>query len=62
MWVLSICIGLSVMGCGAAPKAVFENKEDCFEALQQIRFQERGKLQTGEDATDSIAFCLPARK
>lgn len=59
MWVLIICIGVSVMGCGGMPSAEFEKKEDCYEALREIRFQERGKLQTGEDATDSLAYCMP---
>ncbi len=59
MYELILCIGISVMGCGNYHSTGFETKEDCFEALREIRFQERGTQSTGEDTTDSLAYCRP---
>lgn len=59
MYELFLCIGISVMGCGSIHVTKFETKQECFEALNQIRFQEKGKLSTGEDPTESLAYCRP---
>lgn len=47
------------MGCGAAQSMPVETKQECFELLREIRFQEKGKNSTGEDTTDSLAYCKP---
>lgn len=59
MYELFMCIGISVMGCGHSMVTIFENKAECIEVLREVKFQERGKERTGEDTTDSLAYCRP---
>lgn len=61
LYELFVCIGVSVMGCGNAHIVPVQSKEECFEILREMRIQERGKNSTGEDTTDSLAYCRPKR-
>lgn len=62
MYELILCIGISVMGCGNYHAIPVETKAECIELLREIRFQEKGKNQTGEDTTDSMAYCRPLNR
>lgn len=60
MWILLICLGInSWTGCGANIQTKFPDKDSCFEALKNVRTQEKGALATGEASSEFMAICVP---
>lgn len=56
IWALYVCAGISWGGCGVAHKIDMPSKDECFEALAAIRFDETA---AGEDRRSAVAYCYP---
>lgn len=50
VWILSICIGVSWMGCGVTEKFVMPDEHSCYRAAREAR------LNSGPDIA---AYCRP---
>ena len=56
MYVLIICAGISMMGCGVISETPPMPKEDCFAALAAIRFDVDNP---GNSRRSAYAYCTP---
>lgn len=59
VWELFICAGISWGGCGVADRNEFPNKQDCFEALSAMRFD---NFAMGDTRRSAYATCTPKEK
>ncbi len=58
-WVLWIMLGCNGWGCGHWQSATFPNKQECYEALKNVRIETNGNLATGNEGKLASAYCLP---
>ena len=52
MWVLKICLAISMGSCGRVDEAVYASKDECFEALSAMKMIEKS----------GYAWCRPEQK
>lgn len=55
-WILVIMFGITGWGAGGQREAVFDSKEDCYEALANMRISGQGQ-KSGDDDEQVVAYC-----
>jgi len=57
-WFLSLCIGVSAMGCGSRALISYPTEADCYKALKEMRTGDGPTAESGSKR-NTVAYCYP---
>ncbi len=60
-WILSICIGVSALGCGAYHSTTYPSEEACYKALERMYTGDQPNAESSSKR-NTVAYCKPAKR